>query len=75
MRVGAVVVSDESHPPDSARIATGDLATGCHEQSDSVSLDEIIERNTDAMGGRGAIEAVQSSRRKFALMRSSNRAS
>ena len=36
------------------------LVTGCHEQSDSVSLDEIIERNTDAMGGRGAIEAVQS---------------
>ena len=33
---------------------------GCHERSDSVSLDEIIERNTDAMGGRGAIEAVQS---------------
>ena len=36
------------------------FVTGCHEQSDSVSLDEIIERNTDAMGGRGAIEAVQS---------------
>jgi len=36
------------------------LVTGCHEQSDSVSLDEIIERNTDAMGGRVAIEAVQS---------------
>jgi outer membrane lipoprotein-sorting protein len=32
----------------------------CHQQSDSVSLDEIIERNTDAMGGRGAIEAVRS---------------
>lgn len=36
------------------------LVTGCHERSDSVSLDEIIERNTDAMGGREAIEAVQS---------------
>jgi hypothetical protein len=36
------------------------FGTGCHEQSDSVSLGEIIERNTDAMGGRGAIEAVQS---------------
>ena len=36
------------------------FVTGCHEQSDSVSLNEIIERNTDAMGGRGAIEAVQS---------------
>jgi outer membrane lipoprotein-sorting protein len=36
------------------------FVTGCHEQSDSVSLDEIIERNTDATGGRGAIEAVQS---------------
>jgi hypothetical protein len=33
---------------------------GCHKQSDSISLDEIIERNTDAMGGRAAIEAVQS---------------
>ena len=36
------------------------LAAGCHKSSDSLSLDEIIERNTDAMGGRGAIEAVQS---------------
>ena len=36
------------------------FVAACHEQSDSVSLDEIIERNTDAMGGRGAIEAVQS---------------
>jgi hypothetical protein len=36
------------------------FVTGCHEQSDSISLDEIIERNTDAKGGRGAIEAVQS---------------
>src|SRR6266545_7972349 len=36
------------------------FVAGCHERSDSVSLDEIIERNTDAMGGRGAIEAVQS---------------
>jgi hypothetical protein len=32
----------------------------CHKGSDSLSLDEIIERNTDAMGGRAAIEAVQS---------------
>jgi hypothetical protein len=36
------------------------FVVGCHEQSDSVSLDEIIERNTDAMGGRAAIETVQS---------------
>jgi outer membrane lipoprotein-sorting protein len=36
------------------------FVTGCHEGADSVSLDEIIELNTDAMGGRGAIEAVQS---------------
>jgi hypothetical protein len=36
------------------------FVAGCHERSDSVSLDQIIERNTDAMGGRAAIEAVQS---------------
>jgi hypothetical protein len=36
------------------------LVPGCHKSSDSLSLDEIIERNTDAMGGRAAIEAVQS---------------
>ena len=36
------------------------LVAGCHESSDSVSLDEIIERNTDAIGGRAAIEAIQS---------------
>ena len=36
------------------------FVAACHAQSDSVSLDEIIERNTGAMGGRGAIEAVQS---------------
>jgi len=36
------------------------LVAGCHKSSDSLSLDEIIERNTDAMGGRVAIEAVQS---------------
>jgi len=32
----------------------------CHKGSDSLSLNEIVERNTNAMGGRGAIEAVQS---------------
>jgi hypothetical protein len=36
------------------------LVHGCHNSSDSLSLDEIIERNTEAMGGRAAIEAVQS---------------
>src|SRR4030095_6450604 len=36
------------------------LITGCSKRSDSLSLDEIVERNTDAMGGRAAIEAVQS---------------
>jgi hypothetical protein len=36
------------------------FVAGCHERSDSLSLDEIVERNTDAMGGRAAIEAVQS---------------
>jgi hypothetical protein len=34
--------------------------TGCQKRSDSLSLDKIVERNTDAMGGRAAIEAVQS---------------
>jgi hypothetical protein len=36
------------------------VVAGCHKQLDSLSLDEIVERNTDAMGGRAAIEAVQS---------------
>src|SRR4030095_15855787 len=36
------------------------LIPGCSKRSDSLSLDEIVERNTDAMGGRAAIEAVQS---------------
>jgi hypothetical protein len=36
------------------------LVTGCHKASDSLSLDEIIERNAEAMGGRASIEAVQS---------------
>src|SRR4029453_539652 len=36
------------------------LVPGCHKSSDSLSLDEIIGRNTDAMGERAAIEAVQS---------------
>jgi hypothetical protein len=36
------------------------VVAGCHKSSDSLSLDEIVERNTDAMGGRAAIEAVQS---------------
>jgi hypothetical protein len=36
------------------------LIAGCHEWSDSLSLDEIVKRNTDAMGGRAAVEAVQS---------------
>ena len=36
------------------------LITGCSRRSGSLSLDEIVERNTDAMGGRAAIEAVQS---------------
>jgi hypothetical protein len=36
------------------------LLAGCHKSSDSLSLDEIIERNTYAIGGRGAIEAIQS---------------
>jgi hypothetical protein len=38
------------------------LIFGCSKSSDSLSLDEIVERNTDAMGGRGAIEAVRSIR-------------
>jgi hypothetical protein len=33
---------------------------GCHKSPDSLLLDEIVQRNTDAMGGRAAIEAVQS---------------
>jgi hypothetical protein len=33
---------------------------GCDKRSRSLSLDEIVERNTEAMGGRAAIEAVQS---------------
>jgi hypothetical protein len=36
------------------------FVAGCHERSNSVSLDEIIERNTDSMGGRAATEAIQS---------------
>jgi hypothetical protein len=36
------------------------LIFGCSKSSDSLSLDEIVERNTDAMGGRAAIEAIQS---------------
>src|SRR4030095_11442958 len=36
------------------------LITGCSKRSDSLSLNEIVERNTNAMGGRAAIEAVQS---------------
>jgi hypothetical protein len=36
------------------------LLAGCHKWSDSLSLDEIVERNTGAMGGRAAIEALQS---------------
>src|ERR1044072_4915607 len=36
------------------------LIVVCFKGSDSISLDEIVERNTNAMGGRAAIEAVQS---------------
>ena len=36
------------------------VITGCHKWADSLSLDEIVKRNTDAMGGGAAIEAVQS---------------
>jgi hypothetical protein len=36
------------------------VVAGCDKRSHSLSLDEIVERNTEAMGGRAAIEAVQS---------------
>jgi outer membrane lipoprotein-sorting protein len=36
------------------------FVSGCTKSSDSLSVDEIVERNTNAMGGRTAIEAVQS---------------
>jgi hypothetical protein len=36
------------------------FVAGCKQPSESLSLEEIIERNTNAMGGRTAIEAVQS---------------
>jgi outer membrane lipoprotein-sorting protein len=36
------------------------FVVGCHKLPNSLSLDEIVERNTHAMGGRAAIEAVQS---------------
>ena len=36
------------------------VVAGCHKGSHSLSLNEIVKRNTDAMGGRAAIEAVQS---------------
>ena len=36
------------------------FVVGCHRSSESLSLDEIVEHNTNAMGGRAAIEAVQS---------------
>jgi hypothetical protein len=36
------------------------LIPRCPRRSDSPSLDEIVERNTDAMGGRAAIEAIRS---------------
>src|SRR5437773_5240223 len=36
------------------------FVAGCHKRSNSVSLDEIIERNTDSMCWRAAIEALQS---------------
>jgi zinc protease len=39
---------------------TAILIAGCHKRPELLSLDEIIERNTDAMGGHAAIEAVQS---------------
>ena len=38
------------------------FVAGCKQPSGSVSVEEIIERNSDAMGGRKAIEAVQSIR-------------
>ena len=58
--VGAVVISDESTCQTLLVLLPAVLVAECHEHSDSVSLDKIVERNTDAMGGRGAIEAVQS---------------
>jgi hypothetical protein len=36
------------------------FVAGCRDRSHSLSLDEIIERKTNAIGGRAAIEAVQS---------------
>jgi outer membrane lipoprotein-sorting protein len=39
---------------------TAIVVAGCHKRSDSLSLDEVVERNTAAMGGHAAIEAVQS---------------
>jgi outer membrane lipoprotein-sorting protein len=36
------------------------MVVGCHRSSGSLSIGEIVERNTKAMGGRAAIEAVQS---------------
>ena len=36
------------------------VVAGCHKSPDSLSLDKIVERNADAMGGRAAVEAVQS---------------
>jgi hypothetical protein len=36
------------------------VIAGCDKRSDSLSLDEMLERNAEAMGGRAAIEAVQS---------------
>jgi hypothetical protein len=41
-------------------LLTAIFVAGCHQSSHSLSLDQIVERNTDAMGGRAAIEAVQS---------------
>jgi len=41
-------------------LITAIFFAGCNESPDSVSLEEIIDRNTDAIGGREAIEAVQS---------------
>ena len=43
-------------------LLTAIVIFGCSRSSDSLSVDEIIQRNTDAMGGRAAIEAVQSVR-------------
>ena len=36
------------------------FVAGCYERSDSLSLDEIVQRNTNAVGGSAAIEAIQS---------------